>query len=113
MHVCRCCAEQNAIGHAAALGRKKFFKAVVFCHTMPESPCHPCGRCLQLLMQAQERSQAATTAAKEQQEQATPAGSMPKLVLVMPWQQKEDGQAKWRLKTRLLDDMGAGDRFML
>lgn len=107
-----CCAEQNAIGFAAALGRKKFLKAVIFCPTMPESACHPCGRCLQLLMQAQERTRVAATATGEQ-ELVAPADSKPELLLIMPWQETTDGQTKWRLKTRRLDDMGGDDRFML
>lgn len=107
-----CCAEQNAIACAVALGRKKFLKAAVICATMPTTPCHPCGRCLQLFMQAQERTRAAVNCSGEIDQDRFGA-RRPELLLVMPWQQTSEQGGTWTLKTRRLDEMGASDRFML
>ncbi|OEH80171.1 cytidine deaminase [Cyclospora cayetanensis] len=112
-----CCAEQSAIGAAAALGRKRILKAVVICTTMSQGPCHPCGRCLQLLMQAQENMRAALALRSSEGKQQNPPSSWEgppaQLVLLMPWRHQVDGKFKWRLKARRLDELGAEDRFML
>ncbi|KAL8270070.1 hypothetical protein Esti_006020 [Eimeria stiedai] len=102
-----CCAEQNAIGYAFALGRKRILKAAVVCTAMPQAACHPCGRCLQLLLQAQERTRADAAAAAPAP--AAAEAQPQQLVLLMPWRQggdNADGQNSWRVKTRLLDEMG-------
>ncbi|KAL8456012.1 hypothetical protein Emag_000141 [Eimeria magna] len=107
--------EQNAIGYAAALGHKRILKAAVVCTTMPQAACHPCGRCLQLLLQAQERTRAAAPAAPAAAFGAAEVQPQ-QLVLLMPWQQGEDNadrQNSWMVKTRLLNQMGPEDRFML
>ncbi|KAL8424809.1 hypothetical protein Efla_005392 [Eimeria flavescens] len=109
-----CCAEQSAIGRAAALGRKQFLKVAVVCLSHPHAACHPCGRCLQLLLQAQQQTRAASLGPPPDED-----GGEPQLILVMPWLPREEETAAagssrcWRLKVKPLDRMGEGDRFML